>query len=700
MDQAFNVSMVLSNEFEGPNEIDSQYFITSPYQNEDFQNPDAEFGEKFYEEAKDTDDDDFYNYLNIYVGVFTRIPGRYTVEGWLYDYNGNEIVMASNTTYLGAGYQYVPIMFDGSAIRQNRVDGPYYLKFLRLSDETNDEVDFIADAYSTNYYYYVEFQKKGAELTGSYESYGKDPNGNKLYDFLTVEVGVNVMTAGKYTVIGWLYDVEGNQIGWTSSEKVFKKPYQGHISLDFSGKDIYKHGLNGPYNLKYVSLIGENGILDHQKDAHKTSSYNYKLFQPLILLTGYYVDYGDDNDGNGLYENLTVCVEVLPSDSGKCVVSARLQDKTGKEILWSHKSSNVSRNEKQKICLDFDGRYIYANGKEGPYFINDVYVYHTGDAFVPDYASKGAATSAYDYLKFEKSGVVTGKVTKTNGDAIPNTLVYVDGVDYDYTDADGKYLLTILKNGTYTVNAEPPTGSGVLGDSEKISVTVGKVVIQDFVLLPEPSDKTQVQIPNAEAPPAQTVTVPITITNVTDLGAANIWLTYNNNIVKVAAISDGDLGTVTYNIDNSNGTTNMAWFSAYGHTGNFVFAYVTLKAVGEVCNESKLDLDVKEMVDVSGKPIPHTVVDGKFHVVSPLMEGDVSHLNNCVSMVDAMFIAQYVVGIRDLNESQLECADTTDEGAVSMVDAMHIAQWVVGTPFKPLWESPADDHMLKPKPCY
>ena len=211
---------------------------------------------------------------------------------------------------------------------------------------------------------------------------------------------------------------------------------------------------------------------------------------------------------------------------------------------------------------------------------------------------------------------------------------------------------------------------------------------------------TIVSIEDGEAPPGKTVIVPINITNVTDLGAVNIWLTYNNSIVEVTAISDGDLGSVTYNIDNSNGTTNMAWFSAYGQTGNFVFAYVTLEAVGEVCNESKLTLDVKELVDSTGTPIPHTVINGKFHVISPLMEGDVSDLNNCVSMVDAMFIAQYVVGIRDLNESQLECADTTDEGAVSMVDAMHIAQWVVGKPFKPLWESPADDHMLKPKPCY
>jgi len=78
-----------------------------------------------------------------------------------------------------------------------------------------------------------------------------------------------------------------------------------------------------------------------------------------------------------------------------------------------------------------------------------------------------------------------------------------------------------------------------------------------------------------------------------------------------------------------------------------------------------------------------------------LMEGDVN-MDMHVTMVDAMYIAQYKAGLRELNESQLKCADTTDEGVVSLIDAMHIAQWKAGVPFKPLWESPADDDMLKP----
>jgi len=91
-------------------------------------------------------------------------------------------------------------------------------------------------------------------------------------------------------------------------------------------------------------------------------------------------------------------------------------------------------------------------------------------------------------------------------------------------------------------------------------------------------------------------------------------------------------------------------------------------------------------------------------VVIALMEGDVD-MNGCVDISDAMFIAQYTVELRTLNESQLKCADTTDDGNVDISDAMHIAQYTVdpdmslGVLYKPLWESPADDDMMEPVPC-
>jgi hypothetical protein len=101
------------------------------------------------------------------------------------------------------------------------------------------------------------------------------------------------------------------------------------------------------------------------------------------------------------------------------------------------------------------------------------------------------------------------------------------------------------------------------------------------------------------------------------------------------------------------------------------------------------------MSDDSASDDAHTIGNGVW------MEGDVNLDGHC-DIIDAMFIAQYTVGLRTLEETQLLCADTTDDGKVNIVDAMQIAQFTVdpdtsvGVLFKLIWESPSDEALLDP----
>jgi hypothetical protein len=123
---------------------------------------------------------------------------------------------------------------------------------------------------------------------------------------------------------------------------------------------------------------------------------------------------------------------------------------------------------------------------------------------------------------------------------------------------------------------------------------------------------TTVSIPDASAEQGTEVTVPITITDVTNLGAIDIRLHYDSSVVEVSNVADGDLGAITYAIDNPNGVTLMNWFSATGETGNFTFANVTLRAVGTGGGASSLELEVKDIVNIAGDPISHSVDEGIF----------------------------------------------------------------------------------------
>lgn len=84
-----------------------------------------------------------------------------------------------------------------------------------------------------------------------------------------------------------------------------------------------------------------------------------------------------------------------------------------------------------------------------------------------------------------------------------------------------------------------------------------------------------------------------------------------------------------------------------------------------------------------------------------LVEGD-ANLDGVTNIVDAMYIAQYTVGLREFCSCACCCGDTTDDGLTNIVDAMHIAQFTVdptcegGVLYKPLWEAPADDDMINP----
>ena len=162
--------------------------------------------------------------------------------------------------------------------------------------------------------------------------------------------------------------------------------------------------------------------------------------------------------------------------------------------------------------------------------------------------------------------------------------------------------------------------NGIKKIGKTIAVTlVLTAILGAFSVLPAAA--TVVSIPDASATPGSTTAlVPINITGVTGLCGADNWLNYDKSVVTVESVSNGNLGSITYSIDNTTGVTKMNWDSATGMTGDFVFASVTLKAVGSPGDTSALDLDVKELYDCDLVDITHTVEDGTFTIFPEVPE--------------------------------------------------------------------------------
>jgi len=131
-------------------------YTTSEYNYTQFQQPSAEFLRSFTDQGVDSNGDDLYNYLAIYVDVNIINAGEYSVSGWLDDSDGDGIVFADYSAFLNVGPQTVPLRFNGLFISSHMTNGPFSLTRLCLKKEGT--IDFIYDAYKTKDYSYTDFE--------------------------------------------------------------------------------------------------------------------------------------------------------------------------------------------------------------------------------------------------------------------------------------------------------------------------------------------------------------------------------------------------------------------------------------------------------------------------------------------------------------------------------------------------------------
>ena len=88
-----------------------------------------------------------------------------------------------------------------------------------------------------------------------------------------------------------------------------------------------------------------------------------------------------------------------------------------------------------------------------------------------------------------------------------------------------------------------------------------------------------------------------------------------------------------------------------------------------------------QAVPFTGPAVTTTATDAdgntsEFSAPMPVLLGDASR-DGSMTMVDAMFTAQGVVGLRDWTTMNPTAADVNCDGRVTMVDAMLVAQYVV-----------------------
>ncbi|MBU1418584.1 MAG: PKD domain-containing protein [Proteobacteria bacterium] len=450
--------LIVVNDDEGM-DVDDMFaaYDTAAYGYEEFETKDAHFASTYTDSGIDDNANGTFDTLRIGANVQVNTAKTYTVEAGLYDSLGNAIEMVNTSMALSAGLQTINLDFDGQKIRRNRVDGPYFLKYLSLSG--SPQIDFALDAYTTNPYNATQFEPTDAMFTGTYSDWGKDTDSDTYYNYLTVAVDLDVEVAGNYSLTGWLYDSSGKIVQVSSSAALATGPQT--MELDFTGTSIYLNGVDGPYYVKYLTLYNNSGtLMDTINNAYTTGPYTYTDFQrPLVGLTGIYDDFGSDVDTDGKFGSLSVEIGVFLANPGYCVAKARLTDTEQEEIVWAEKIVSFTSAGAGTIQLDFDGEAIYDNGTDGPYFLRDVYVYHTGDPMQPAYLHEAYTTTEYKFCDF---GPCPPEADAGPDQTVPVGPACLASVELDgsaSSDPDGDQLLSYYWTGS--VLGVPQSASGV-----------------------------------------------------------------------------------------------------------------------------------------------------------------------------------------------------------------------------------------------
>ncbi len=110
--------------------------------------------------------------------------------------------------------------------------------------------------------------------------------------------------------------------------------------------------------------------------------------------------------------------------------------------------------------------------------------------------------------------------------------------------------------------------------------------------------------------PGENATLPIIVSNVTDLGGCDINIEYDASVVHIVNITPGDMTLLRYTINNGTGWMHANTIDVTGLDNDVVVAYINLTAVGNNGDTSQLDITIDQLFNVNYDPINYTVTNG------------------------------------------------------------------------------------------
>jgi len=265
---------------------DSMHFIMLP--------SGAQLSNTYSDAGIDEGGDGFFDRLRVQVGVTLNQDGEYELIGTLSTLDGIELGTATAAISDTAGSNVTANLdFDASVLVNRPTDGPVGLSELVLLDRSVElRADYRQDAYTTQSYSRLDFSGWEVRRAGSLSDQGVDTDGNGKFEYLEVQVPLEVRRAGTYTATAVLEMGLGDAI--IGHEAVFSVASDFGVataSIHFDGPTVYASAADGPYTVTNMRVEGPLGLAWMKHMIGQTTSYSYldfeagvrRLYLPLIL---------------------------------------------------------------------------------------------------------------------------------------------------------------------------------------------------------------------------------------------------------------------------------------------------------------------------------------------------------------------------------------------------------------------------------
>ncbi|MFX0085601.1 MAG: NosD domain-containing protein [Candidatus Hodarchaeota archaeon] len=437
-------------------------YISRKYNYTEFNPPKIFLTGNYNDWGHDNDVDLRYNLLVIGVEInVNRIETyylRFYLRLWLNTIKGDVPFYREREVFQTEGIQIHEIDFDVSGLYSQQLNTSYVVSKIRIESREHQNLGEARFSHITRTYNYTEFDPPEAFLTGNYNDRGIDTDANGLINQLIIEVEVNVSEPDIYFVDITLKSTEENRNFYSSAEAHLEVGTY-NFSFSFEGSKFYSLRANTSYRISYI-VFGKFGFAPTINNPYITRVYNYTEFEPpAAYIKGILNDWGQDTDGDGLFNQLILDVEINVTVTGSYIIWIYLESTVEYE-LYSGEVEDYLTIGIHKLAIPIDiSSYIFQLNtsykladRNTNTWIADQTSNVIDEAYVP------YITRVYNYTEFDGPGaILTGNYydrgLDTNGDGRFDKFVIDVEVNFT-TPGDYQINLEVISYGRNDVNAD------------------------------------------------------------------------------------------------------------------------------------------------------------------------------------------------------------------------------------------------------